>query len=816
MIILVSVPFLGHCNSIRSIALSLLHNGIRVKIIVLSWINVPLIEETDPLLLHNQIVIECSEPLAETDPTKFNWQRAIMLAPVLQLRFQQMQQVGREIIDVIIYDFFCVEAYFVARSLRIASVCSIPAIPVNMGIVDSETSVYVEQSISKINARLCTEPSLFASLVSISDFTGINDLDEAKWLWSNSKLCADVAFLGPKCKYVSKNATILPSSRADNDAFIRQGNIYMCFGTVVTGNLWLNASENWKDNLVQMYQSVADYCHQTKTECLISIPGSEDAYLHITGKLEHLYKHRRFESSDFSWITWKRHVDQKAVLASGKYDFFITHGGGNSVSEALDNNVPMLCIPFFGDQYASAYLIEKNDFGTAFSNNNVSAVERVSTHQCLVDLSAFEHKVLFLTANLPICSSSAWISRTYKQILTKTTLQQTSLDVVDFAKRLSERHVMRWIDGDLLFGTSNDRREFCNWASAMAQTCFAHDGQSAQAEFRFDFGRPFASYSDVQRLPPLIDHYFDDIYGNVESVSASADSPLASTMCSELKNNCVVELLNQKVADMDLHNKERVCCKGIDFFIGSQRIVPNLVIHFVVGPDFFANAKSVAHAELQHILSTFFDNSSCKFAHRFHFYVMNAAERQIKRVNIEEALRFRWSTEDIERRLSLAQVYMMAISESIIEPLIAKETRKIGGMVVEKRVKTAASLLNNFKHRHRYISSDIIGFRIVHPFTKALFEIARSLCQELPVLSQHVSERARVIHLVLAHDLCVFEIQLWPSVLHSCFLAEHDTIYKPADNNQSPSQYELEKSATIRNQQHIVQNLIDKNGPIIR
>ena len=52
-----------------------------------------------------------------------------------------------------------------------------------------------------------------------------------------------------------------------------------------------------------------------------------------------------------------------SLIRSGKLDFFISHCGNNGKLEAIYYNVPLLCIPLFGDQYFNGRLVERNNFG---------------------------------------------------------------------------------------------------------------------------------------------------------------------------------------------------------------------------------------------------------------------------------------------------------------------------------------------------------------------------------------------------------------------------------------------------------------------
>ena len=67
----------------------------------------------------------------------------------------------------------------------------------------------------------------------------------------------------------------------------------------------------------------------------------------------------------------KNHIPQVSVLKQAS--LFITHGGMNSVSEAMVSGVPMLVIPFVSDQPMNARQVEKLGLGNLLDYKTITA-----------------------------------------------------------------------------------------------------------------------------------------------------------------------------------------------------------------------------------------------------------------------------------------------------------------------------------------------------------------------------------------------------------------------------------------------------------
>ena len=87
-------------------------------------------------------------------------------------------------------------------------------------------------------------------------------------------------------------------------------------------------------------------------------------------------------------ILEKAWVPQKGLLHSGKISFFISHCGNNGRIESIYFNVPLLCIPLFGDQFHNARLVARNKFGLYLTKERLNTSTFTQAAQNMIENEA--------------------------------------------------------------------------------------------------------------------------------------------------------------------------------------------------------------------------------------------------------------------------------------------------------------------------------------------------------------------------------------------------------------------------------------------
>ena len=127
----------------------------------------------------------------------------------------------------------------------------------------------------------------------------------------------------------------------------------------------------------------------------------------------------------------------------------------------------------------------------------------------------------------------------------------------------------------------------------------------------------------------------------------------------------------------------------------------------------------------------------------------------------------------------------------------------------QSRLKTKESLYEKKYVRDRHQINDIIGFRIIYPWTRGLHEIADILekKESLHISSRKTTTNEKIIYLYGKTSInTTYEIQLWPTIIYTCFEYEHDKIYKPIE---TITQKQRENANYVRIKECELQDIID-------
>lgn len=343
-IAIISTPFVGHYQALITLAKQLVksNQNLAITFIITGWENVVLNNmDRDKIKSHGINLIEIyDEPIKIPAPFYFTFPR------VVNLTDQAINACKQQ--DLLIYDYFSIEAYIAGKQLNIPAICSTSSI---MGPLDKNHPVFLQALAANANDIKQLEDKYKIDLMQRIEMLGDSffipsDYQTIQWSWPSLVQADDYmqnrqlmnnTFMRPAWELIK------PKQKTSDKKII-----YVSFGTVVTRHLW-EPLPPVRDFIKNIFNTLArDFGDHDQYEVIIS-----------TGRAVSDI----FEKLPSNFHTYET-VAQTEVLQYA--DVFITHGGGNSVNEAIDNNVPMIVIPFFGDQHQSAMNIHKLKIGKAF------------------------------------------------------------------------------------------------------------------------------------------------------------------------------------------------------------------------------------------------------------------------------------------------------------------------------------------------------------------------------------------------------------------------------------------------------------------
>ncbi|QKF94621.1 UDP-glycosyltransferase MGT [Fadolivirus algeromassiliense] len=541
-ILLFSPPFSGHLNVLLYLKdeLKKIHD---VLLIITGWKNIKpnLINTNDT----NNIITINDLDITSSDPMTFTLDRIKNITDKCIIECKNFDP------QLIIYDFFSIEGFITAKTTSTPYFCSIPAV---IGPFNKKNKFFTEKINSDRNQQIFSDIEkrfnvnlLNYNIQQVSD--GILIPSDVNVLWSYDTVIECDDYL--KGRGLKKNNFINIGPRkpyiGSKTDFTDNKIIYVSFGTVVTNNLW-----NHNNKARNFLRHVLTYLNE--------ILGNMNEYDIVLSPYR-----KEFEINFAKNIKTYDYVDQIEILK--KASLFITHCGGNSFNEAIYLDVPMIGIPFFGDQHLIGTKINKLHLGTAFLHDHDDCISTEDNEYFRSSLTkqTLKDAIDDILDNQEIYSGN--VSRIKRNLITPRSILQKYYD-----------YPIVWRNGDLLYGTNHDRMIFIKH--------FNMENEFRMSRF-LPFSQLFSDKTDYSIMPRIIDIYNDSLIdNNYYPVESASKFTVYSNNIKEfkewLKVNKQFTVPVTSFDDITDDNKEEViwnmCVGGIEFFTQIKKYN----IHFVV------------------------------------------------------------------------------------------------------------------------------------------------------------------------------------------------------------------------------------------
>lgn len=244
--------------------------------------------------------------------------------------------------DLIIYDFCALEGHFTAQILGTPYWCSIPGLvgPLTETgyLAESLGSASNQDAIKAIERRFGLhirqgEIELISNVLHVPG--------EVNLLWSYPSITPP-DFLRNRRPACYRFLGYLSDGRARHAAGTGDRLIYLSFGTEVMDNLW-RLEEATRVGVTRLVAGLAERWRTRGVEVAFATQGKSVLERYPT-----------------NWRV-RDEMDQQEVLSRAAV--FVTHGGSNSFHEAVLLKVPMVVVPFFGDQMLTGRRTEELGIG---------------------------------------------------------------------------------------------------------------------------------------------------------------------------------------------------------------------------------------------------------------------------------------------------------------------------------------------------------------------------------------------------------------------------------------------------------------------
>jgi|694.fasta_scaffold83832_2 hypothetical protein len=524
-ILLFTPPFSNHLNMLKYYKDTWINNN-ETLLVITGWSNIePKINLNENNIKH----LNVSE-LNNYDPLVFTLDR------VYELTNKCIKIAKKFKPQLIIYDYMSIEGYITGRSLSVPYFCSIPSI-IGPYIKDSDKfiSKLDRQMITKIYNRYNIN-LLECNIQQISNKIFIPSDVNILWAYSDIINCDDYL----RYRRLNKDnfiniglPNILSHITCSKTKQIKKI-IYISFGKFITDILYLNNS-GVKKFIAKIYKYIVDYFKNNDNYSVIVISSKTILPFQLPNNF------KVYESDDFQIL-------QNAYI-------HITHCSPSALELSINYNIPVIGIPFFGDQHLIGHKINKLKLGIAFTHNNYN-------ENIYIDNNTFSRKSLTRTKFKNAINHIIENYIDYRNSI-NSVLQNSDIDLI---LKKYFNYPINWNNGDLLYGNDNDKTNYLKYFKL-------------QNDFRITTNQPFTKtfYDklDTNLLPKSIEMYINGfIDSNYYPIESSSKFEIYSSNIKEfrtwlLDNNKFlgpIQTFDELTEDNKIEVIKNICLGGIEFF----------------------------------------------------------------------------------------------------------------------------------------------------------------------------------------------------------------------------------------------------------
>lgn len=725
------------------------------------------------------------------DPKKFVYYQ--LDKRVYDLKNKITHKVLASEIDMIIYDFFSPEALLLKLilNLQIPIICSIPA-QIGHHFNDKPIKVSTKYNIN-LNKLILSNLVLYK----ISDGYHLHHPDTINIVWNFSTFKSYI-LPNPEKWYFLGSATNLIYSCQD----LTPRFIYCSMGTVVPTSLY-DLNPEASGLIKKIYKTIINLKINQNIIKVISCPNNIDI-----GNIEYI-------ESNYNVII-SENIAQNDVLDQAQ--FFITHGGGNSFQEAISRKVPLIVLPFFGDQHIVAKIVTDYGLGinlfegifSTFKPHTIDDLTPQILTQMIDRINNINETEIFNETFL----EKVRVNFNKLNLTTKSEIEK-ELDHIfigcKFEYKLGYKFKLQFKKGDLLYGTNRDRIKFIESCGLVNEFQIGKENNDVYTTFEeldIDYPKLIDQWNDLLRKYSVLDLKHHKI--TYQRINYIYDELMDYRL--NLESN--LDYITDQAINVQNENLLNICCLGMIYFLkkgyqihivldsyNSQRNIGtkleiDYLVNFLINYPRFSNQVIIWKR----------DNISDQWnIHQSTFLTINYnINYKSLELNYNEMLPVFQKT----------HLYLENLLKTLLDNFRSRGSENYW---IQSRIKSFESYSSRIKNRIDDPNKilDLIGFRIIHPSSNHLDALIQNL--EYYFTSHGYKTKRKTTHPTYLYINGKFEnnyeqfveIQFWSLIEYYGFINEYDLTYKSNYYVHSKLDKNIHKNLIVKQQE--LQQKIDQD-----